>query len=119
MTKIFVYGTLRSGECRGHVVEGCINHGEFKTEPRYTLLDFGPFPGIKDGGDTAIVGEVVEVDDETLDILDNIEGHPNFYRRAYVHLEGMDGVMTYFAPASQINWGKPIESGDWLAREKQ
>ena len=116
-TLVFVYGTLRTGELRAHVVSRCINRGIFRTEPKYTLLDFGPFPGLVEGGNTAVVGEVLEVDNDILQELDWIEGHPNFYRRQAISLEGIDGAVAYIAvDSTAVDKVTKIASGDWVNR---
>ena len=123
-TRVFVYGTLRTGECRAHLLANSKKLGEYRTEPIYTLVDFGPFPGIIEGGDTSIVGEVVEVDDLTLNLLDTVEGHPTFYtRRAVKLLDGevdyIDDAVTYFAPEEQVHGVlKVIVNGDWCKRDE-
>lgn len=122
-TRVFVYGTLRTGECRAHLLKDCKNLGVYKTEPEYTLVDFGPFPGLIGGGETAIIGEVVEVDELTLNLLDTVEGHPNFYTRRPVRLadgpvDYIDNAVTYFAPESQVQGViKVIVNGDWCRRD--
>lgn len=85
MHKVFVYGTLKTGnDVRGLNSMG-INatpYGIAYTEyPDYNMLDLGAFPGVTLNGNFKIKGEVWEVDDEGLEMLDAIEGYPDFYQR--------------------------------------
>jgi gamma-glutamylcyclotransferase (GGCT)/AIG2-like uncharacterized protein YtfP len=73
---VFVYGTLMKGFGNNFFLRG---HGTFflggaKTKPEYTLYNLGHFPGMVEGGHTAVVGEVYEVSSWTLVWLDKLEG---------------------------------------------
>ena len=85
MHKIFVYGTLKSGgQIRGlnQFGDGAVIVGKAQTVyPDYDMIDLGAFPGVVKGGTYKIQGEVWEVDDETMQDLDAIEGYPDFYNR--------------------------------------
>tara|TARA_B100000902_G_C27191131_1_gene853997 strand:- start:828 stop:1208 length:381 start_codon:yes stop_codon:yes gene_type:complete len=85
MHKIFVYGTLKTGnDVRGLNSMGinAIPHGIAYTEyPDYNMIDLGAFPAVTMNGEYKIKGEVWEVDDEGLEMLDAIEGYPDFYSR--------------------------------------
>ena len=89
MNKVFVYGTLKSGgEVRGlnQFGDGATIVGKAKTQyPDYEMADLGAFPGVFLNGKYHIEGEVWEVDDETLEHLDAIEGYPDFYSRQVTH----------------------------------
>ena len=61
-TKVFVYGTLKDASRRDDMyVKG-------------TLFDLGAFPGIKLEGVTNVPGQIVEVTEQDLEILDRYEG---------------------------------------------
>ena len=83
--KVFVYGTLKSGgQSRGlnQFGDGAVIVGKAQTVyPDYDMIDLGSFPGVVKGGTYKIQGEVWEVDDETMQDLDAIEGYPDFYNR--------------------------------------
>jgi gamma-glutamylaminecyclotransferase len=60
-----------------------------------------------------VVGEVYEVDAETLAQVDELEEHPHFFRRERVRLEGEGEVFGYVV-TSETARGRPrIPSGDW------
>jgi gamma-glutamylcyclotransferase (GGCT)/AIG2-like uncharacterized protein YtfP len=115
MTKVFVYGTLRQGECNHRRYLGsakCL--GAARTEPAYSLVDLNHFPAMIDGGTSAVVGEVYEVTDEELAMLDRLEGHPNFYYRTTCRLETGQIVSTYMMLGAKVEGYPRIDSGDWL-----
>jgi gamma-glutamylaminecyclotransferase len=112
---IFVYGTLLSGEPNHHILRGSRCLGEARTPPRFTLVELGAFPGIIAGGNSAVVGEVYEVDDVVLGALDRLESHPTLYRRAPIILAGWRRAETYFFPPARTKGRTVIESGDWRA----
>lgn len=77
---VFVYGTLLKGE---------INHSYYLCDSTckgnaaasgYIMYNIGAFPGIVPGEGT-VPGELYEVDDETMDNLDYLEGEGSLYIR--------------------------------------
>lgn len=69
---IFVYGTLLKGLERCYILD----RSEFigaAVAGSVQLYDLGAYPGIK-CGDGAVIGELYDVDDITLETLDMIEG---------------------------------------------
>jgi gamma-glutamylcyclotransferase (GGCT)/AIG2-like uncharacterized protein YtfP len=122
---LFTYGTLRPSLSPDRA-------RAFKLSPRgravipggFALLNLGPFPALvpDTGSDTAIVGELVEVDD--LARLDDYEGYrpggDGLYDRQEVNVLGHDtGIVkawVYFMqPAGRARFRKApvVESGDW------
>ena len=114
--RLFVYGSLLSGERHSARLAGARLLGPARTVARYTLVDCGLYPALLDGGTTSVSGEVYEVDAETLAALDEFEGHPDEYRRQPVSLVGEGCVEAYVLPAEQGLQGKIIASGSWRAR---
>ncbi|MBI2571871.1 MAG: gamma-glutamylcyclotransferase [Candidatus Schekmanbacteria bacterium] len=112
--KIFVYGTLRRGECRWPALEHSEYLGEAVTEASFELADLGPFPGLVRGGATPVVGECYRVDDATLARLDTIEQHPRFYVREAVKLADGTMAMAYLLNQEQTQGAPRIASGDWV-----
>ena len=63
-----------------------------------------------------MVGEVYAVDDPTLARLDELEGHPENYRRTPIRLaDGQQGVTYLLVEAAQFHQNR-IASGDWRTR---
>ena len=113
MTKIFTYGTLLAGEPNHRVLRGSRCVGPARTPPRFKLVDLGSFPGMLAEGNTAVLGELYEVDDDVLAALDRLEGHPRFYLRAPIVLTGWMRAETYFIPALRATGRPTIASGCW------
>jgi len=85
------------------------------TTPDYSLLNLGRYPGLVTGGQTAVIGEVYEVDAHTLSQLDEYEDHPNEYIRREIELADGSRVQAYiFQPHG--NQYPVITSGDWINR---
>ena len=87
---VFVYGTLKRGQCR----ERAWPRQPLSIEPAWTpgrLYDLGPYPALLEGSD-GVLGELWHFApgdmDETLRVLDGIEGFRNqpddLYRRVVV-----------------------------------
>ena len=98
ITAVFVYGTLKRGECRAKfwprlpiAVESVTIRGR--------LYDLGPYPALGPGDDT-IRGEIwhlaIEDMPETLRILDEVEGATQlgdaYYRRIVVKCSNDDAM---------------------------
>ena len=112
MTRLFVYGTLRTGMPNHGQVASARLVGLVRTRPSYTLFDLDDYPGMARGGRTAVVGELYEVDDALLAELDSFEGHPHLFTRESVALE--DGAaQAYFLGPYAGREHPTIYSGDW------
>jgi gamma-glutamylcyclotransferase (GGCT)/AIG2-like uncharacterized protein YtfP len=115
---VFVYGTLRRGGVRAtdEIFPGAKFVGDAFVSGR--LYDLGDFPGLllDESGARRVVGEVYEVDDETLNKLDAIEA-PSSYWRKQVEVSVGDKRTTcwVYAPDPKLyDFRVLIESGDWI-----
>lgn len=82
-----------------------------------TLYDLGPYPGLQlSSSDPLVVGEVYEVDNETLNLLDEFESSSNYRRsRAQINVNGEErSGWTYEPSADSYQLTDLIRSGDWL-----
>lgn len=118
-TRIFVYGSLLSGEPNHRVLARAALVAEAVTEPRFALHDLGAFPGMVDGGEHAIAGEVYTVDGDTLAALDRLEGVPRFYQRAPIPLADGTIAETYLLTRAQVEGRPVIANGCWRAHRKE
>ena len=114
---IFVYGTLRKGQCNHHFLERSKFIGNAKTKLGYALYGSGvPFLS-RTRAVSQVIGEVYAVDNATLRRLDELEGHPDAYKREQAEAVLEDGTeltpWIYFYDTAQ---GDLIESGDFLQR---
>lgn len=122
--KVFVYGSLLRGECNNRrLVAG---DAKFvcaaRTKPKYKMLSLGAFPGIV-AGDNHILGEVFEVDEQTLASLDSLEGHPRFYKRTLDRVTDLTTgeahwIWIYVLVRSPWGGERIVHSGYWRNREK-
>ncbi|NVJ25097.1 gamma-glutamylcyclotransferase [Myxococcus sp. AM011] len=112
-TRVFVYGTLLSGEPNHRLLRGARIIGPARTQPRFTLHDYGPFPALASRGKHAVEGEVYEVDALMLAALDRLEGHPRFYERTSIALDDAGRVEAYLFPKGRLAGRPIIESGCW------
>ena len=111
MTKVFVYGTLKSGFGNHRLMEG---RSTFITKDKIKgkMVSLGGFPGVVPDDDRSVVGEVYEVTDECLKALDRLEGHPSFYKRTPVVTDNGLEVDTYIYQGETKH--RPlVETGDW------
>lgn len=108
MVTIFVYGTLKRGESNHGVMERA--RGVYRGDGMVvgTLYTLGPYPGLVSQGepvDGPVPGEVYEVSDAGLSLLDALEGfdpaHPeegDYYRADTPLMAG--GVV----PSAHVYW---------------
>lgn len=92
---IFVYGTLLSG-LRNHdklKASSFIGHGITIDQFFFTYYNTFSYPLItyqqilKDQNKTNIIGEVYNVDNNILELLDELEGHPYMYTREKIKVK--------------------------------
>jgi gamma-glutamylcyclotransferase (GGCT)/AIG2-like uncharacterized protein YtfP len=113
MHKVFVYGSLRKyGVLHDYLISSQFL-GEKKTAKGFTLFSLGPFPAMVPSGEGVITGEVYLVNEMILSILDQVEGHPEFYVRTQILMEDGEQVEAYLLPAEPISC-KIVQSGDWM-----
>lgn len=75
--RIFIYGTLKRGDCNARYMEGQNFIGEASTEPIYRMVDGGGYPGMfpVDENGVSIRGEVWDVNESCrarLDVLEEV-----------------------------------------------
>jgi gamma-glutamylcyclotransferase (GGCT)/AIG2-like uncharacterized protein YtfP len=97
LRQVFVYGTLKRGQCR----ERCWPFRPESVEPAWiegSLFDLGPYPALREGTDR-VLGEVWTIAEEhlarTLSELDEVEGYAgrkdDLYQRVEVEYFTLDG----------------------------
>jgi gamma-glutamylcyclotransferase (GGCT)/AIG2-like uncharacterized protein YtfP len=119
MNKVFVYGTLRYRGSRSITTLGDTYYvGGAITKPDWQLWDLGQFPALVPGGQDIIVGEVWEVDDELMRVLDQIEGYPTLYRRQLIETD-RGTVWAYYMPDPEQYGGELITSEDGVIEWKE
>ena len=116
---MFVYGTLMSGFSNNRLLSNSHLVDRGTTEEEYTLAVTSlPFPFLmEEDGNNYVSGEIYKVDEKTLNAIDQLEGHPEWYERKVVSIVTELGdklqAWAYFMPKSKLNTVKVIESGNW------
>jgi gamma-glutamylcyclotransferase (GGCT)/AIG2-like uncharacterized protein YtfP/lysophospholipase L1-like esterase len=105
MVRIFVYGTLKQGGCRSHVLKGQRFLAAAKTVANYRMYNTGSYPAlVEEERGVPVEGEVWEIDSDCLRLLDAIECVPELYQRKPVALmdPSTDDVQTYVYQKSVV-----------------
>jgi len=113
--RVMVYGTLRRHGSNHGSLRGARFLGQVLTESVFTLLDVGAWPGVVEGGDTAIVTEVYRVTPVILRRLDWLEDYPLRYRRIVLATPWGGAWLYVYRPPFRGH--KRIVSGDWMAHD--
>lgn len=129
---VFVYGTLRSGEINDLAVAA---GRRGLPQPRYvgkaavhgTLYDFGDWPGlVEDAAGPAIGGDVYEIDQALLALMDEIEeydpdGGSCFVRRQARLAVGNQDLDCFYYPIDPGHIGTAIrlDGTDWILHRRQ
>jgi gamma-glutamylcyclotransferase (GGCT)/AIG2-like uncharacterized protein YtfP len=118
---IFVYGSLRRGSAGAMSKRFPTSKFVDDASVNGSLYDLGAYPGLLlDESNSLVIGEVYEVDDETLKKLDDFEASSNYVRKE---------VEISFAAQKRLGWvyePNPedyslrtlITSGDWIDYDK-
>lgn len=97
---VFVYGTLKTNQPNHYWLTNPNNGSsrlvaQGKTNVKYPLLIATryniPFLVHLPGTGNEVNGEIYEVDQQMLIKLDELEGHPNYYLRQEIAINGDDG----------------------------
>ena len=107
MTKIGVYGTLKKGEANHHILKNCEYLGD-RILQNVAITDRSGFPFAfkKKGYRTRV--EVYKVNQSTLETIDYLEGHPDWYKR-----EKIDGIWVYLNERSAKGFKLLQGDGVW------
>lgn len=107
--RVFVYGTLMRGLRNHHMMAGakfCFETTSLL--PAYEMVQFpstsspgNVTPGLRRNGQSCIAGEVFQVDDDLLDILDEFEGVGEEYERGKIMLADGSKAWAYFLIAKK------------------
>ena len=124
--RVFVYGTLRppladtpADDSRYYPkVAPYVQVASSAKLLEGALYDLGAYPAARPGADI-VQGDLLTVEPEALTIMDRIEGHPAFFRRARVIVQSEAGPVEawiYWAPEDLVFGRHRIAGGDWLRR---
>ena len=118
---LFIYGSLMRGESNHAFLRQTPDAARWlqdaRTEPQYSLhwTTLGEYPGLLDGGHTAVWGEIYAVSAARRAQLDAFEDHPSLYERRPLALQGLAGVEAYFL-VNPAHAAARIATGSWRQR---
>lgn len=127
--KVFVYGSLMSGFRNHRLLEGSEFLGNGEIHEPCRMISFGSFPAIfrvslVDNAGGPVVGEVYEVDKNTLAVLDRLEGNGIFYQRERADVYDSNNYLThplvwvYYLKEFREHSSRELVPGrDWRAYE--
>lgn len=103
-SNLFVYGTLKQD---GRLTLARFPGAKFVSraetiEELHGMISLGSFPGVIPGN-SRVVGEVWEVDRDTKQQVDRIEGYPTFYNRQIVDTTAGPAWMYYLTDSDFPN----------------
>jgi gamma-glutamylcyclotransferase (GGCT)/AIG2-like uncharacterized protein YtfP len=85
---VFVYGSLKQRHYNNIWLEESSYFGTHTTiDSSFDMINLGTFPAVIDNGSHKIQGEIYEINDETFEWLDRLEGHPHFYERRLIDVD--------------------------------
>ena len=114
---VFIYGSLRR-DCP-QPMSTRFPGSKFIAEAkvRGSLYDLGAYPGLQlDESNSLVTGEVYEIDDETLNKLDEFESSSNYLRKQVEISVGNESKLcwTYEPNPESYFLRILISSGDWI-----
>jgi|TARA_R110000787_G_scaffold37078_3_gene94434 gamma-glutamylcyclotransferase (GGCT)/AIG2-like uncharacterized protein YtfP len=90
---VFVYGTLKKGgPLHGHLDNSELVHIGTTKESQWHMRSLGAFPAMT-RGNAKVQGQVYMVNDETLKLLDYVEGVPNLYNRERIEIDSWPSLV--------------------------
>jgi gamma-glutamylaminecyclotransferase len=119
MTRVFVYGSLKSGFHNNRFLTengARLLRRDVRTSKGFALYSLGRFPAMVDvgeGDEGVVTGELWNVSERCLAALDRLEGHPDFYTRTTILLEGGRSASAYLLSPVGVRGCPYIESGVW------
>jgi len=114
--RLFVYGTLLSGERDHSLLGGSRRLDVVSTEPAFELVDIGAYAAMVPGGCTSILGELYALDLKTLANIDVRRQVPILFRRVQIRLADGSQAESYLMDAEQLRGRRRLAHGDWRKR---
>jgi gamma-glutamylcyclotransferase (GGCT)/AIG2-like uncharacterized protein YtfP len=117
MPLLFVYGTLKRGFRLHHHMRSAQFVAAARTGPGFSLYQLDWYPAmVADPDGAGVSGELFEVPEALLAVLDEVECVPELYLRLEVPLVQQDGVPAQalaYVYQQPVTGRLRVESGDW------
>jgi gamma-glutamylcyclotransferase (GGCT)/AIG2-like uncharacterized protein YtfP len=114
--RLFVYGTLLSGERDHALLAAAELLGPALTEPLFQLVDLGVYAALIPDGKVAVHGELYAANLETRRQIDIARQVPILFQRVTVRLaDGTDAEAYVMAP-DPVRGKRRLAHGDWRKR---
>ena len=114
--RLFVYGTLLTGESDHGLLETGQRLGAYRTEPDFHLVDLGACAALVPGGSTSVLGEIYLVDLATLLKVDVARQVPILFDRVTVGVSDGSKAEAYVMTPDQVRGRRRLHHGDWSKR---
>ena len=118
---VFIYGSLRRGSAQSMSVRFPTSQFVGDAKVSGSLYDLGEYPGLLvNESKSPVTGELYEVDDETLNNLDDFESSSDYWRKQIeISLGGQTRMCwTYEPNPESYSLDTLIASGDWIEYAK-
>jgi gamma-glutamylcyclotransferase (GGCT)/AIG2-like uncharacterized protein YtfP len=115
---VFVYGTLKTGECNHHFLKGLKG---IKATAEGIVIHAGRSIPFAVRGDGTAAGEVYEADDSALEKLDALEDHPRWYCRELTRVKLSDGreIQAWIYLNEEARQYPQVPGNDWRGKENR
>ena len=116
--RLVVYGTLKKGYGNNIWLRNSeLINDNFKLVD-FEIRDYGWFPVVNPKQGAVCYGELWEIDDDTLQGCDSLEGHPDFYTRIEV-TQGDETFWLYQMPEYKVEGLPILEDGVWPGKQSE
>lgn len=122
--RLFVYGSLRTGEYNNYILEGSKLVNASTYIPGFELISLGAFPAIVPAENGRVIGEVWDVDERAFNSIERMEVGAGYKRVAVQPIDESDLVPIGYTDVEAYVYGTParlidcprVPSGDWTKR---
>lgn len=111
--QVFVYGTLKKGFPAHSLLKDSKFITKYITSNEFSMYDMGYYPAVTHGGNTAITGEIYDVNAEILKEIDRYEGHPKHFRRVKLPYTLYNKPIYIYLYQYKFYNRKPMDKGIW------
>jgi gamma-glutamylcyclotransferase (GGCT)/AIG2-like uncharacterized protein YtfP len=114
--RLFIYGTLLTGERDHALLAGAELIGPAQTEAHFQLVDLGVYAALVPDGKVAVHGELYAVSLTTRREIDVARQVPILFQRVPIRLADGTQVETYAMTTDQVRGKRRLAHGDWRTR---